>query len=272
MPSPFPGMDPYLESPDWFPCLHDGLIFCIQELLQQRLPEAYFAQTTQMVWVDASGRYIEPDAEVLLSRRKSISRERETGGVALAEFELANPIEVLIEPVEDDLFEESFIEIRRRQKSENQLVTVIEILSLSNKTRGNAGRRKYLDKQEEILKSQVHLVEIDLLRGGEHTTAVPRVLADNKAGPFDYHICVRRGDRANVFFVYPILLEERLPAIAIPLLPGDPAVPLSLQSVFDKAYDAGPYRKGVDYNEDAIIPPLPAKKSKWVKARLTASA
>ena len=31
MPSPFPGMDPYLESPDWFPCLHDGLIFGILE-------------------------------------------------------------------------------------------------------------------------------------------------------------------------------------------------------------------------------------------------
>ena len=26
MPSPFPGMDPYLESPDWFPNLHDALI------------------------------------------------------------------------------------------------------------------------------------------------------------------------------------------------------------------------------------------------------
>jgi len=26
MPSPCPGMDPYLESPDWFPDLHDGMI------------------------------------------------------------------------------------------------------------------------------------------------------------------------------------------------------------------------------------------------------
>ncbi len=40
MPSPFPGMDPYLESPDWFPDLHDGLIFCLKESLQNLLPES----------------------------------------------------------------------------------------------------------------------------------------------------------------------------------------------------------------------------------------
>jgi hypothetical protein len=52
MPSPFPGMDPYLESPDWFPCLHDGLIFGFMEALQSRLPEPYYAQTTQRVWLE----------------------------------------------------------------------------------------------------------------------------------------------------------------------------------------------------------------------------
>ena len=42
MPSPFPGMDPYLEIPDWFPDLHDGLIFCLKESLQNLLPESYY--------------------------------------------------------------------------------------------------------------------------------------------------------------------------------------------------------------------------------------
>ena len=79
MPSPFPGMDPYLESPDWFPCLHDSLIIGILGSLQQRLPESYFARSTQRVYVEASQRYVEPDAEVLVSSRKPVSRKRGYG-------------------------------------------------------------------------------------------------------------------------------------------------------------------------------------------------
>src|SRR5262249_36580526 len=149
MPSPFPGMDPYLESPDWFPCLHDCLIVGILGSLQRRLPEPYYAQSTQRVWLEASEWYVEPDAEILRSKRRPASRESGDGGVAVAEAELAAPVEVVVESIEDDPFEESYIEIRRRQGSEVRLVTSIEVLSLSNKTRGNPGRRKYLNKQEE---------------------------------------------------------------------------------------------------------------------------
>jgi Protein of unknown function (DUF4058) len=52
MPSPFPGMDPYLEGPDWFPDLHDALIFAIKAALQKRLPRAYYARCRQRVWLD----------------------------------------------------------------------------------------------------------------------------------------------------------------------------------------------------------------------------
>src|SRR5262249_29981978 len=156
--------------------------------------------------------------------------------------------------------------------SEVQLVTTIEVLSLSNKTRGNFGRKKYLNKQTEILHSQANLVEIDLLRGGEHATAVPRELAETKAGPFDYHVCVHRGDQANLFSVYPIRLEMRLPTIAIPLLPCDPDIALPLQAIFDQAYDTGPYRRGVGYGDDAIIPPLRPEEAEWAKARLASLA
>ncbi len=61
MPSPFPGMDPYLESPDWFPCLHDCLIFGILESLQLRLPESYYAQSTQRFWLEVTHRSVELD-------------------------------------------------------------------------------------------------------------------------------------------------------------------------------------------------------------------
>jgi len=262
-------MDPYLESPDWFPALHDGLIFCMIEELMRWLPEAYYARPRQRVWLEYTLRPIEPDADVLHSGRKSSRRELGNGGVAVVEaVELAEPVTVSVETIEHDPYEEPFVEIHRRQGGEDRLVSVIEVLSPANKTRGNTGREKYLEKQREVLASQVHLIEIDLLRTGTHATAVPRELAIEKAGHFDYHICVHRFNRPRDFLVYPIQLEQRLPRIAMPLLPGDPDVPLALQAVLDRAYDAGPFRRVIHYHEDSVIPPLRAKQLKWVKARL----
>jgi len=266
-------MDPYLESPDWFPALHDGLIVFMIGQLMRWLPEPYYARPRQRVWLEYTQRPIEPDADVLHSGSKTSRRERGNGGVAVAEdVELAEPVTVSVETIEHDPYEEPFVEIHRRQGGEDRLVSVIEVLSPANKTRGNTGREKYLEKQREVLTSQVHLIEIDLLRAGTHATAVSRELAIKKAGHFDYHICVHRFDRPRDFFVYPIQLEQRLPGIAMPLLPGDPDVPLSLQSVFDRAYDEGPYYRVVRYGETPIIPPLRAKQLKWVKALLQSLA
>ena len=41
MPSPFPGMDPFLEHPEVFPDLHDSLGATLRESLNARLPEPY---------------------------------------------------------------------------------------------------------------------------------------------------------------------------------------------------------------------------------------
>jgi hypothetical protein len=60
---------------------------------------------------------------------------------------------------------ESFVQIFSRRPGE-QLVATIEVLSLANKTPGEKGRDLCLRKQQELLDSQVHLIEIDLLRGG----------------------------------------------------------------------------------------------------------
>ncbi len=266
MSSPFPGMDPYLESPDWFPGLHGSLIILIKAMLQQSLPEYYYADSSQRVWLEYSHRRVEPDVEVLRSGRKTLARKGSRGGVAVAGRRTTEPVVVSVEMIEHGPFHESFVEIRRRKGKEVRLVTSIEVLSLSNKTRGNPGRDKYLEKQREILDSEVHLVEIDLLRGGIHTSAVPRDLARARAGPFDYHVSIRRFDRPKDFFFYPIELPQRLPAIAVPLLPGDPAVMLDLQAVFDQAYEFGPYRKEVVYGEDPIIPALRPERQEWAKA------
>ena len=121
-----------------------------------------------------------------------------------------------------------------------------------------------------MLASQVHLVEIDFLRGGEHATAVPLEAARDACGPFDYHVSVRPFDDLDTFHVYPIRLEDRLPPVAIPLLPGDPPVTLDLQVVFDRCYDAGPYAREIRYGIDAVIPPLGPDRAAWAQRTVQA--
>jgi hypothetical protein len=274
MPSPFPGMDPYLESPDWFPNLHDGLIFTIQAALKARLPRPYYARSRQHVWLDLAHQSpVEPDVDVLRSGGVRAVRRRpdaDTGGVALAEPVTSDPVVVSVEWIMGDPSHEPYLEIHRRQGTHDVVVAVLEILSPSNKTPGDHGRNLYVAKQQETLLSQVHLIEIDLLRAGTHATAVPLDLAVAKSGPFDYHVCVHRFDHFKDFFVYPLQLESRLPVIAVPLLPGDPDVPLDLQAVFDRAYDEGPYDTAVRYDMATVEPPLRPEQAEWVKQRLAA--
>ena len=240
MPSPFPGMDPYLESPDWFPCLHDCLTTLLIGGLIRNLPEPYYAVSRHRVWRQYTFRPIESEVAMLRPGRGPSRWQSEGGGVAVAEeIDLDEPVVVDVETIEHDPFVEPVIEIRQRRGSEVRLVASIEVLSPANKVLGSPGRDKYREKQREVLAGQTHLVEIDLLRDGEHTTAVPRDLAVAKAGAFDYHICAHRFDQPGLYFVYPIKLEQRLPGITIPLLPGDPDVRLALQPIFDRAYDAG---------------------------------
>src|SRR5258707_310961 len=57
MPSPFPGMDPYLESPPFWNDLHTTMIGVIRATLKQRLPPHYSVWSDVYIWLH------EPDAE-----------------------------------------------------------------------------------------------------------------------------------------------------------------------------------------------------------------
>jgi hypothetical protein len=268
-------MDPYLESADWFPNLHDGLIFTIQAALQARLPRAYYARSRQRVWLDLGHRPpVEPDVDILRSGGpKPVRRRRDAdagGGVAVAEPITTDPVVVSVNGMMGDPMHEPYLEIHRRQGTDDIVVAVLEILSPSNKTPGDHGRNLYVSKQQATLLSEAHLIEVDLLRAGTHATAVPLDLALARAGSFDYHVCVHRSDHFKDFFVYPIQLKSKLPVIAIPLLPGDADVALDLQAVFDRAYDEGPYERAVRYDLATVEPPLRPEQAERVKARLAA--
>ena len=257
MPSPFPGMDPVLEEPALFAGFHARLINESCRALLATLRSPYYADINDRVWIDVSGRNLWPDANVLRDERPN------PGGALVAVRPTTRPVRVR---APSDERRQTFVEVYCR-RDEEHLVAALEVLSPSNKSSGE-GRDKYLSKQRELLDGKAHLIEIDLLRGGTPTTAVPLALAVEQAGPFDYHVCVRECDAQDYFLVYPVLLPDRLPVLDLPLLPGDGSVALDLRAVMDSAYDSGPYSQRVRYAERVPPPALSKEQKAWVEKLL----
>lgn len=256
MPSPFPGMDPWLEATDIFPSVHGALIFLIREALNRSLPPGYAATSNNRVWVDPESSR-EPDVSVYGRENpdaKAGGTATLSGLVAIGRVRMSDP------------WEEPYLEIRSDRGK--RLVTAVEVLSPSNKRAGE-GRRLYQQKQKECRLGDVHLVEIDLLRAGLPTTHMPRHLLEKKAGPYDYHVCVRRaGDQLELFGAA-IKLTDRLPAFGVPLDPGVPAVVVDLQAAFDRCYDGSRYPELVDYTRPPD-PPLTPDQQAWAEGVLRA--
>lgn len=268
MPSPFPGMDPHLEQPGLWPDLHGRLAYTISEVLQPVLPARYYAQLQHREEVgivfDAPSRTIVPDVVL----------QRPGGGPQAAKAastgELAAPVLVRWdhEPVRHP-----FVEIRDARGG-GRVVAVIEIVSPSNKARG-PDREAYLRKQAEVLASEAHLVEIDLLRAGERLAVEPGIRAYLAGSGRAAHYVVvvsHAGERAPTpqSRVYGFTVRDPLPRVELPLLAGDPPVALDLPLAFARAYDSGPYAKVVDYAGEPD-PPLSADDMAWARERIAAA-
>lgn len=147
---------------------------------------------------------------------------------------------------------ERYIEIRSR-KPEQQVITLLEVLSPSNKAVGSSGREQYLNKQRSRLESGAHLLEIDLLRGGKHTVAVPyEIMAE--IGKKDYLVSLNRSERRDTFQIWPFSLRDRLPRILVPLSAGGEDLTLDLQQIFDSAYEYSSGRRDADYQNPPPVP------------------
>src|SRR5258708_10177086 len=162
MENPFPGMNPYLEHSDLWRSVHGLLIAKATEALNSTLPKKYYARNDIRTY-QATERDVYPDV--------SVDIVRETKSVYHAGTAVADP-PAAPATAKYNFFEmrEGFIEIRL--SSDNKKVTVIELLSHANKA-GGEGRRLYLQKQIEMMESDINFVEIDLLRRGQHTVALP---------------------------------------------------------------------------------------------------
>ncbi len=252
MPSPFPGMDPFLERPEIWPDFHDSLIAYIREALQPLLRPQYVALTQDRLFVVENNRPIRPDISVFEGRPYPSSAASAT---SLLEAQAADPITSLLD-FDKETIRQPYIEIIE-PASGNQVITAIEVLSPDNKTPG-PGQRSYEQKQTELLASDVNLVEIDLLSTGKRTipgildfATIPEgVLRDLQRR---YLVAVSRMQPRRCEF-YGIDLDQRLPRIAVPLKRSDKDVTLDLQSAFHRCYDSGPYPQLLYYDHGAPAP------------------
>jgi Protein of unknown function (DUF4058) len=256
MPSPFPGMDPYLER-HWGD-VHTRLITYSCDALQPRLPRDLRARVEERIVVtppEGPVRDLVPDVRV-------VERQRLQRGGGLAVAEIADVAEPLFLTLDEDATER-FIEIREAGSHE-RVVTVIEVLSPSNKRRGD-DRDKYVKKRTQLSAAGVGLVEIDLLRGGVRELG-DRSLWVPETRRTEYQACARRGWETIEFEVYRLPLRERLPKIRIPLRESDPDAILDLQAIVDQCYLNGGY-DDIDYRKPAE-PPLDDEDAAWADALL----
>ena len=255
MPSVFPGMDPFIEGYEWED-FHINLITAIQSALVPGLRPDYAIRAEKRIYIEHpydNPRLIRPDLTIVRDPLRPPG-SRQPAGLSAA----------ILEPVERTLpgpvdIEETYLVIRHLESSE--VITLIELLSPSNKRANAEGREEYLAKREEILRSKTNLVEIDLLRGGLRLPTVEPL------PPGDFYAFVCRAKRRRIVDVYAWPLNHRLPTIPIPLATGDREVLLDLQVVFDTVYDRAGYDYAINYTHP-IVPTLDESESAWASELL----
>lgn len=258
MPSPFPGMDPYLENPGLWPDVHHNLISEFQAQLAAQLRPKYLVGIEERTYI-----LEEPDVMAMLDIRIPDVEVSSRLGWESAAFspgnaggaEPATPEPVVATTWLEEKVREAYLTIQDRES--HRVITVIELLSPTNKRPGSAGRKSYEKKRREIYYSPTHLVEVDLLRGKRMVPRIPR-----KVGPHEYLVHVSREPMRPRGELWGLRLPQRLPIIPIPLKAGDPDGRLDLQAALDSAYDRAGYDLRVDYRKPAN-PPLDEKQAEW---------
>jgi hypothetical protein len=241
-------MNPYLEQSDTWEDFHHDFITRAREVLSAHVGPNYLVKIEVRLYLhelSAEERRYFGRADVGVTTPAAAKSASAIAPVATA------PVRLTLPAV--DVERHSSLEIRDRRN--RRLVTVLELLSPTNKTPG-ADRNEYLAKRAQILAGPTHLVEIDLGRGGERPRP-PEIPA------CDYYVLVSRAEERPDLDLWPVSLRNPLPAVPIPLAAPDPSVLLDLQAVLHRVYDAADYGKYI-YAETPQ-PPLSPSDASWAQ-------
>lgn len=258
MPSPFPGMDPYLEDHTLWPDVHNRFISVMGELLLPALRPAYFVQIEERVYVtdefDPARKLIIPDLAISETHLGSATdRFTSESGAAL----MVQPVPVTV--VIDEEIHEPRLEII--DVGSRKVVTVIELLSPANKVPGSEGMRSFADKRKSVLLSDAHWIEIDLLRGGG------RIPINGNYDASDYRVHLSRTTERPQSWVWQFSLSQRLPKIPIPLRQEHAEAELDLQSVLNLIYERAGYDLILNYLQEPR-PPFRESQLAWAAEML----
>jgi hypothetical protein len=259
MPSPFPGIDPYLESQAYWPDFHARFLIYCCDAIAARLPSSY------ITLVDERIRLVEPSTgEGCLTRPDRVVGRREPATPVLVTP--ANASTAVLDPVVIPLPE--FEEVRETQirilhVSDRSVVTVLELLSPSNKV--NSGFHDYLDKRIKLQAQPIHLIELDFLLGGQ------RLPMRRPLPPGDYYALIARADRRPNCDVYSWSVRQHLPEIPVPLKAPDPDVFINLSELYSTAFERGFYARVLDYQTPLQVPLAPEDRA-WAEELACAAA
>ena len=253
MPSPFPGMNPWLEQDGLWHDFHQDFLAGMREVIAGQVAPDYYVALEEHVFIQEPP---EPRVRFLGRPDLAIVKTGDVGNAASCAVLEAPVYTALPEPM--DVVRESFLEIRHTESE--RLVTVLELLSPSNKQPGY-DRDAYLAKRRYYLLSDVNFIEIDLMRGG------PRMPIE-ELSPCDYYVLVKRATDRTRAGVWPIRVRDSLPSIPIPLRAPDPDARLNLQAVLHTVYDRAGYRHHI--YRGTPKPQLVTDDAQWAQSILTA--
>ncbi|MEG3837148.1 DUF4058 family protein [Microcoleus sp. Z1_A1] len=252
----FPGMNPYLESPELWRSVHNRLIVAIADLLTPQLLPKYLVDIEQRIYqISGEDALLIGIPDVTIQRSPTPATET-TSNVALA-APPAQSLKVRIPlPME---VKESYLQIVETENK--KVVTVIEVLSPTNKRPGK-GREMYEEKREKVFGIRTHLVEIDLLRSYQ-----PMLVFGNDIEA-SYRILVSRGNQRPLADLYLFNLPDMIPQFPLPLRAGDAEPIVDLQALLNGVYDRAAYDFRIDYTV-APVPALSESDAVWADALLS---
>ncbi|MBE9114337.1 DUF4058 family protein [Lusitaniella coriacea LEGE 07157] len=246
MENPFPGVNPYLESPELWHQVHNRLIVAIADDLTPQIAPKYRVSIEERIYTTLDDLLLVGIADVAVTKRDSTSPGVQS---TTAQVVQPNPVRV---PFPQQVIER-FLEVRSTQT--NEIIAVLEILSPKNK-RSKEGRAAYEKKRHKILGSLTHLVEIDLLRQGKPMSVWG-------ATETDYRILVSRSDRRPNADLYAFNLKDPIPNFPISLRNGEPEPIVELQKLLNEVYARARFDLAIDYSQP-VKPALPSETAVWV--------
>jgi Protein of unknown function (DUF4058) len=256
MPSPFPGMDPYLEQPIFWSEFHSRLIVGLADALATNLLPRYYVGVETRTYLDGTDEELLVGiADALVLSATGQPRVAAASSPAISTSPRPQPV-VLPMPTE---VKQRYLEIR--EASSHAVITVIEVLSPTNKRKG-AGRAAYEKKRQTILASASHLVEIDLLRGDG-----PMAMRGTTTAT-DYRILVSRAEERPKADLYSFTLRQAIPTFPLPLQDLTEEVIVDLQCIIEGIYDRSGYSIRIDYQQPVPLPALSADDQIWVQTHL----